>query len=178
MTNPQKGPGGSARARASHAADRLVRLLAGFALAFPVLAAVPSEARAEFRVCNESDETVGVALGYRAAEGWVSEGWWHVDGGVCEVLLPGALSSRFYYLYAENAERSQRWGGEVRMCTADREFKIVGVEDCVARGHTPVGFGEYDTQTQAAWTVRLTGSDDAAPASGSESRSAPLASAN
>ena len=118
-----------------------------------------TDARADFRVCNDGGETVGVAIGYRGSDGWVSEGWWHVEPQACEVLVAGTLSSRFFYLYAENAERSRRWGGEVRMCTAEETFKINGVKDCVARGHSRTGFGEYDTGDQASWTVRLAPTD-------------------
>ena len=120
-----------------------------------------TEARADFRVCNDADDVVGVALGYRGQEGWVSEGWWHVPGGQCQILVSGALTSRFYYLYAENAERSRRWGGDVRMCTTQHEFKIVDVKDCIARGYARMGFGEYDTGDQVSWTVRLTAEDAA-----------------
>ncbi len=48
-------------------------LVAGF-LAF----SVADEARADFRVCNGTQNLVGVAIGYRAKEGWVTEGWWQV----------------------------------------------------------------------------------------------------
>ena len=123
-----------------------------------------SQARADLRVCNETEETVGVSLGYRSTEGWVSEGWWHVPAEDCEVLVSGALKARFYYLYAENAERSQRWGGEALMCTAQDEFKIVGVGDCIPRGYARMGFGEYDTGDQTSWTVRLTPATGAAEA--------------
>ena len=126
------------------------------ALALAATLASGSDARADFRVCNETRETVGVSLGYRGDEGWVSEGWWHVPGEECQTLVAGALTARFYYLYAENAERSRRWGGEARMCTAEEEFRIVGVADCVPRGYARMGFGEYDTGEQASWTVRLT----------------------
>ncbi|HWT62577.1 MAG TPA: DUF1036 domain-containing protein, partial [Ochrobactrum sp.] len=57
------------------------------------------EARADFRVCNSTQNLVGVAIGYRAKTGWVTEGWWHIDGSTCKTLLEGPLSSRFYYLY-------------------------------------------------------------------------------
>lgn len=140
------------------------------------LAATP--AAAEFRVCNESSETVGVAVGYRSEEGWVSEGWWHVDGDACEVLLPGTLSSRYMYLYAENAERSQRWGGSIPLCTADEEFRIVGVEDCATRSYTRTGFGEYDTGEEPSWTVRLKADDSQGAAVASETQAVPLSQTN
>ena len=151
---------------------RALALIGGVALAW---LAGGAEARADFRVCNETQETVGVSLGYKSTDGWVSEGWWHVPAEGCEVLVSGALTSRFYYLYAENAERSQRWGGGSRMCTAEDEFKIVGVGDCIPRGYARMGFGEYDTGDQPSWTVRLTpasGAAEAASLSGTTSTTA------
>ena len=142
--------------RSARALARVLALALALPIALPLVAATATEARADFRVCNEAEDTIGVALGYRAKDGWVSEGWWHVGGGECQVLVAGALTSRFYYLYAENADRSRRWGGDVRMCTAEDEFKIVDVKDCIARGFTRMGFGEYDTSDAASWTVKLT----------------------
>jgi uncharacterized membrane protein len=113
-------------------------------------------ALADFRVCNATQNLVGVAIGYRARTGWVTEGWWHIDGSTCKTLIEGALSSRYYYLYAEDAERGGRWDGPVNMCVAEREFKIAGAGDCFARGFQRAGFKEYDTREQASWMVQLT----------------------
>ncbi|MNL82946.1 hypothetical protein D3C87_2104640 [compost metagenome] len=41
------------------------------------------------------------------------------------------------------------------MCVAENEFKIVGVEDCFARGYQQMGFKEYDTGRQGSWMVQL-----------------------
>jgi uncharacterized membrane protein len=122
--------------------------------AMPLFAATP--ARADFRVCNATQNLVGVGIGYRAKAGWVTEGWWHIDGSSCKTLIEGPLSSRFYYLYAEDAERGGRWDGPITMCVAEKEFKIAGVTDCVARGFQRAGFQEYDTGEQASWMVQLT----------------------
>jgi uncharacterized membrane protein len=115
-----------------------------------------SPVRADFRVCNATQSLVGVAIGYRAKAGWVTEGWWHVDGSTCKTLIEGPLSSRFYYLYAEDAERGGRWEGPINMCVAEKEFKIAGVKDCFTRGFQRAGFQEYDTGEQANWMVQLT----------------------
>lgn len=123
-----------------------------------------SPARADFRVCNATQNLVGVAIGYRAHSGWVTEGWWHVDGSSCKTLIEGPLSSRYYYLYAEDAERGGRWDGPINMCVAEKEFKIAGVTDCFARGFQRAGFQEYDTGEQSSWMVQLT--DEPAPQSG------------
>src|SRR5690606_24085610 len=128
-------------------------LIAGFAIAS---LAATTPARADFRVCNATQMLVGVAIGYRASSGWVTEGWWHVEGSTCKTLIEGALSSRYYYLYAEDAERGGRWEGPINMCVAEREFKIAGVADCFARGFQRAGFQEYDTGAQSSWMIQLT----------------------
>ncbi len=137
------------------------------ACALPLLAATP--ARADFRVCNATQNLVGVGIGYRAKAGWITEGWWHIEGSSCKTLIEGPLSSRFYYLYAEDAERGGRWDGPISMCVAEKEFKIAGVTDCVARGFQRAGFQEYDTGEQSSWMVQLTdqpATDGAHPAPG------------
>jgi uncharacterized membrane protein len=136
-------------------------LLPWLALAAALMA---SPAQADFRVCNATQSLVGVAIGYRATDGWKTEGWWQIEGSTCKTLIEGSLSSRFYYLYAEDAERGGRWDGLVNMCVAEKEFKIAGVTDCFARGFQRAGFKEYDTGEQSSWMVQLT--DD--PASGAE----------
>jgi uncharacterized membrane protein len=111
---------------------------------------------ADFRVCNATQNLVGVAIGYRAKAGWVTEGWWHIEGSSCKTLIEGPLSSRYYYLYAEDADHGGRWDGPIDMCVADKEFKIAGVNDCFARGFQRAGFKEYDTGKQSNWMVQLT----------------------
>lgn len=113
-------------------------------------------AMADFRVCNATQTLVGVALGYRAQTGWISEGWWHIEASSCKTLIDSALQSRYYYLYAEDATRGGRWEGPIQMCVADNEFKIAGVNDCFARGFQRAGFQEYDTGEQENWMVQLT----------------------
>ena len=115
-----------------------------------------TSASAEFRVCNATQTAVGVAIGYRAKEGWISEGWWQIPPTTCSTLIEGQLQSRYYYLYAEDAARGGRWTGNVNMCVADNEFKITGVQDCYARGYQQFGFKEYDTGRQGSWMVQLT----------------------
>lgn len=113
-------------------------------------------ASADFRVCNATQNLVGVAIGYRVKTGWTTEGWWHINPSNCKTLIQGPLSSRFYYLYAEDAERGGRWEGQVNMCVADKEFKIAGINDCFTRGFQRAGFQEYDTGEQSSWMVQLT----------------------
>jgi uncharacterized membrane protein len=116
----------------------------------------PEKAHADFRVCNTTQNLVGVALGYRAKTGWITEGWWHVNASSCTTLVVGPLTSRYYYLYAEDAQSGGRWDGKVNMCVAENQFKITGINDCFARGFQRAGFQEYDTGEQTSWMVQLT----------------------
>ncbi|WP_034492804.1 DUF1036 domain-containing protein [Afifella pfennigii] len=120
------------------------------------LAVTAATAKADLRLCNKTPSRVGVAIGYKGASDWRTEGWWNLDPGVCETLLAGALSARYYYIYAVDYDRGGEWGGRAFMCTRDKEFTITGVGDCVARGFQRTGFFEVDTGEQASWTVQLT----------------------
>lgn len=132
------------------------RLAAAQVVLLTLVVFAPSTASADFRVCNATQSLVGVAIGYRATDGWKTEGWWQIDASTCKTLIEGSLSSRYYYLYAEDAERGGRWDGPVNMCIAKEPFKIVGVNDCFARGFERAGFQEYDTSEQSSWMVQLT----------------------
>ena len=134
-------------------ARHLRKIFLASALVAPLFAA--GAAHAEFRVCNGTQNLVGVAIGYRATEGWITEGWWQVPASTCATLIEGELQSRYYYLYAEDAARGGRWTGDINMCAAENEFKIVGVQDCFARGYQQLGFKEYDTGRQGSWMVQL-----------------------
>jgi uncharacterized membrane protein len=87
------------------------------------------------RLCNKTASRVGVAVGYKLASEWTTEGWWNVNAGSCETLMAGPLFSRFYYVYAVDYDQGGVWGGKAAMCTRDKMFTIKGIEDCVARGY-------------------------------------------
>jgi uncharacterized membrane protein len=134
------------------------RLMAGL---LPVLVLVMtclwnSPAAADFRLCNNTSSRVGIALGYKDAEGWTTEGWWNVSSRSCETLLRGTLVARYYYIYALDYDRGGEWSGQAFMCSRDKEFTIKGTENCLARGFDRTGFFEVDTGEQRAWTVQLT----------------------
>ena len=113
-------------------------------------------ARADFRLCNNAGARVSVAIAYTDGHDWLSEGWWNLRPGACENLLRGPLAAQYYYVYAMD-ERGGEWKGKAFMCTSDREFKIVGRQDCYVRGYERTGFFEVDTGKDAKnWTVQLT----------------------
>jgi uncharacterized membrane protein len=123
-----------------------------------------SPALADFRLCNNTSSRVGIALGYKDAEGWTTEGWWNVSSRACETLLRGTLVARYYYIYALDYDRGGEWSGQAFMCSRDKEFTIKGTENCLARGFDRTGFFEVDTGEQRAWTVQLTESNEQQPA--------------
>jgi uncharacterized membrane protein len=134
------------------------------ALALASLCLWNSPAAADFRLCNNTSSRVGIALGYKDAEGWTTEGWWNVSSRACETLLRGTLVARFYYIYALDYDRGGEWSGQAFMCSRDKEFTIKGTENCLARGFDRTGFFEVDTGEQRAWTVQLTESNEQQPA--------------
>jgi uncharacterized membrane protein len=135
------------------------RLTAGLLLALAICL-WNGAAAADFRLCNNTSSRVGIALGYKDAEGWTTEGWWNVSSRTCETLLRGTLVARYYYIYALDYDRGGEWSGQAFMCSRDKEFTIKGTENCLARGFDRTGFFEVDTGEQRAWTVQLTESNE------------------
>ncbi len=125
--------------------------------------ALPATAFADLRLCNMTQSRVGVAMGYKDTQGWISEGWWNLKPNECETMLKGPLAARFYYVFAQDYDRGGEWGGKTFMCTRDKEFTIRGVEDCLARGFERTGFFEIDTGEQKNWTIQLTDSTRPTP---------------
>lgn len=125
------------------------------AAALAVGLAAPAPALADLRVCNGTASRIGVAVGYRDAQGWVTEGWWNLKANACERLLSGPLAARFYYVHALDYDRGGAWGGASPFCSREREFTIRGTENCLARGFDRTGFFEVDTGEQKSWTLQL-----------------------
>jgi uncharacterized membrane protein len=134
--------------------------LAAALFAMLVLAATAGPAAADLRLCNNTGSRVGVAVGYKDADGWTTEGWWNLPSRTCETVLKGNLVARYYYVYAVDYDRGGEWMGQAYMCTRDKEFTIRGISDCLARGFDRTGFFEVDTGEQRAWTVQLTESSE------------------
>jgi uncharacterized membrane protein len=137
--------------------EGLSRAAAGIALSCALAASFAGPAAAALRLCNMTSSKIGVAVGYKNKNGWMTEGWWNLTAGKCEVLMPSPLASQYYYIHAVDYERGGTWEGPFLMCTRDKAFAISGKEDCLARGLDRAGFTEVDTGEHDDWTVRLTG---------------------
>lgn len=145
-----------------HIICRIVIVL-GYLAAAAIALSVP--AAADLKLCNTTSSRVGVAIGYKDQQGWVSEGWWNVASQTCEVLLKGSLVARYYYIHALDYDRGGEWGGKAVMCTDDKAFTIRGVQECQTRGYKRSGFFEVDTTEEKDWTVRLTDPGESGTAS-------------
>lgn len=112
-------------------------------------------ALADFKVCNKTTSRVGLSVGYKDGEIWVTEGWWNLLPNACETILRGSLVAKYYYIYGIDYDKGGEWGGRAFMCSRDKEYSIKGIEDCLTRGYDRTGFMEIDTQEQKDWTVQL-----------------------
>lgn len=126
------------------------------------LLAAPAPAHADLKLCNATRSRIGVAIGYRDAKGWATEGWWFIGAQSCELLRPGPMPSRYLYVHAVDYDRAGQWSGKNFMCTTEKSFVIRGVQDCQKRGFSRTGFYEIDTGDAKDWTVRLAEPDEGA----------------
>lgn len=117
---------------------------------------VASSAKADLKVCNDTTNTTGVAIGYNKNQTeWVSEGWWEIPPDICAAVIKGELTARYYYIHAEESNTGGQWRGDVVMCTSNKQFEIKGKDKCFQRGFEQAGFFEIDTQNEKNWQVRL-----------------------
>jgi uncharacterized membrane protein len=119
-----------------------------------------SPALADLKLCNYTASRVGVAVGYKDQDGWVTEGWWNVLSNSCETMFTGELKARFYYVHAVDYDRGGEWAGKDLMCVGDKAFTIKGVDSCSERGYKRTGFYEVDTGEAKEFTIRLTDPGD------------------
>ena len=126
-------------------------------------AAVP--ARADLSFCNDTAGRAVVAIGYKGAEGWTSEGWWEVTAGDCATVVPGPLPLTHYYWRGSTGEEDFP-AGDFYFCTSETAFTIVGDTECEARGHARERFSEIVVGQTGEATVRITGPAAPAPVAG------------
>ena len=120
------------------------------------LALTATAAQADLTVCNRSDNARKLAIAYSDGTGWVSEGWWGLDPGECNLVLPGPLQQRFYYYTLSDAPDFP--GEGYAFCVMSDAFTLPGADgDCAALGAEQRPFALADTGTTAAsFTLDLT----------------------
>ncbi len=125
----------------------------GFLLIVMLTCLHAGQARAEFKVCNQSFDVVNLALGQPAGRSFRTEGWWRVAPNQCATLIRGALPARFLYVFASDVFGKSVLPGAVQMCVAPRRFRIDGESDCLLRGYIEARFIEVDTGDAEDWTL-------------------------
>jgi uncharacterized membrane protein len=101
------------------------------------------QADAGFRVCNQDNQRISVAMGYvDHVRGWMAEGWWVIGPGECTSIHEADLDNRYYYLYAKSTDGGKStWSGDVPFCIQDRKFLLLQAQygkntrdDCAKAG--------------------------------------------
>ncbi|MFN3147620.1 MAG: DUF1036 domain-containing protein [Paracoccaceae bacterium] len=118
------------------------------------LAMLAGPAAAELQFCNDTTQTVSVAIGYSDGEDWVSEGWWNVAANDCSVAIGGDLPNRYYYWRATVAGE-EFLTENYYFCTSPSVFTIRGDEQCAERGYDRSAFTEVDVGNAVSWTIWL-----------------------
>ncbi len=120
-----------------------------------LLAASSAPAQAAFSVCNKTDHTASVALGFYDGKDWGSTGWWTVAAGACTRIINEALFARYYYLYAIHQDVGGAWEGDRSFCIGKGRFSIQGRDGCAAKGFESKKFFQIDTGQSRDWTENL-----------------------
>jgi uncharacterized membrane protein len=124
-----------------------------FAALFAIVSAGP--ALANFSVCNRADHAARIALGRFNGIDWMSEGWWDVGAGKCQVLIEGQLKGRYYYLLTNDSSAGV-WPGAHNFCVGAKEsFRIYGRDNCAGRGYDRKGFYQIDTEQKLDYTTYI-----------------------
>lgn len=131
-------------------------VIASLAMVGVIGAGLPSPAHADFRVCNKTEHTLGLALAFKDRRMWTSLGWWSVEPDDCETLVEGALLETPYYIHAEHFDVGGAWEGPRLFCVDNGSFEITGREECEDRGFETAGFFEIKTDGQNSLRLDLT----------------------
>ncbi len=134
--------------------------LAGNSVLFRILEnqARVKAAPAGYTVCNESGESVLVALG-QTEPGTktvsVSRGWWTVEPASCAKAVTTPLKADAVYLLAQRKNGSTLVGGTEKFCVTSVAFEIRGSQDCAGRALTEAGFAATPTKGLSGYIARI-----------------------
>ncbi|HKY18465.1 MAG TPA: DUF1036 domain-containing protein [Rhizomicrobium sp.] len=87
-----------------------------------------------YTVCNESRDTLLVALGMMDGGRAVSRGWWTVEPHSCAKAVTAPLKTDTVFLLAQRKNGRTLVGGSQKFCTTSVIFEIRGAQNCAARG--------------------------------------------
>lgn len=124
-----------------------IALMTGLFSAFAF--AAPSRTGLIF--CNRGSQgKVHVAVAYPTGQDtWSTEGWLHLEEGQCESAIPGKLTNRYYYYFAET-DSDYAWKGEQPFCVSSKKFTFLHAQaECKGKTSRWVKFRELDTGNDA-----------------------------
>ncbi len=129
-----------------------------------MIAAFCTSARAALVACNDTAETLNIAVAWSQEGDWKSRGWARVPARTCEKILGGDLQSRYYWYYAELAgsDGKESWNGKGSehagyFCTQDAQFFFRDANQTNCEGFS---FRRIDTGDYKAYSFNITESQD------------------
>lgn len=140
---PKQGRGLNPMLKFFGAAALMTGLLS--ALAF----AAPSKSGLVF--CNRGNQgKIHVAIALPTdKDSWATQGWLDLAPGQCETAVPGRLTNRFYYYFAET-DQNYTWHGGERFCVSNDQFTFLNADtECRGRSSRWARFRELDTGEDA-----------------------------
>jgi uncharacterized membrane protein len=108
-----------------------------------------------YTVCNESRDSLLVALGQMEKNQPVSRGWWTVQPGACAKTVTTPLNTAAMFLLARKRNGGTAVGGPRKFCTAAAAFEIRGAENCTLRGLTEFGFAPTPTRGLTGYVAHI-----------------------
>lgn len=133
-----------------------MKFVVAVAVAVCALAARPSAALTDFRVCNGTGRAASFAIAYNDAPAghWVASGWWSVAPGKCKTPLGGKLKDRYYYMYAYSSAKT--WAGKTPICVdPDKSFDFTFANGDARCSHAWRKFSPIDTASATSFTATL-----------------------
>ncbi len=155
MTGATKPGVAAMGARAMRVCARPAAVGISALLATVVLLAGASDARAQFKVCNQTFDLYNLSIGYGDARKFKTEGWWTVPANSCVSPIRDDLQSRYIYLYVANIYGEPVLSGSSVMCVGREKFSAGRKPDqpweCWLRGLREAKFVEIDTGNSTEW---------------------------
>ncbi|MBE7385065.1 MAG: DUF1036 domain-containing protein [Leptolyngbya sp. SIO1E4] len=134
---------------------------------FTAVGQVPARADIFGRACNETEETVYVAVGFLAdrdcpgkvyCHDWVSEGWWVLEPGSCSVIRTDAdiANNNRGYVHAYSSRYTWSDPG-ASFCTGSSPFTIYqdGSSQSCSRDYPVNSFIQIDTRPDDRFAFNL-----------------------
>jgi uncharacterized membrane protein len=109
-----------------------------------------NRAEARLEICNQTDLVLMVVVGYDTTDDrTVTEGWWRIYPGMCEIPVDVALLKGSYFVHAESNPRSTMpddafaWGDQKPLCVKLSDFRIPNGNQC-AEDDVAISFNQVD----------------------------------